>query len=291
MYTQEHKSRINKELINIGLSRYALLKNEIKYLPHIIHEDEIISAAITGRTEVGSVMLVATDKRVLYLDCKSFYTTTDEITYDVVAGVLYHVQGLFANVVLHTRVGEYNLRFVNKKLARHFVHFLEDKRLETPDSRTTTTDIKKGRLLNREKFKALSTLDKTARSFLCTHYLGVLSTISRTGYVHGATVYYTIVDDQIYFLTKSETNKAKNLIVNPRIALTIFEEYSLQSMQLRGVAEVENNQSIKKQVFEHITESRSYDNGPSSPPVTKIIDGYYVIFRLKITEAKYNKYK
>ena len=95
MYTKEHQRRVNEELMKAGLTRYALLKNEVRYLPHIIHEGEHIQAAINGRSATGSVMLVATDKRVIYLDCKSFYTTSDEISYDVVAGVMYHVQGLY----------------------------------------------------------------------------------------------------------------------------------------------------------------------------------------------------
>lgn len=289
MYTKEHQNRVNQELMRAGFTRYGLLKNEARYLPHIIHEDERIEAAINGRSATGSVMLVATNKRVLFLDCKSFYTTSDEISYDVVAGVMHHVQGLYANVILHTRVGEYNLRLVNKKQAIRFVEFIESKRLEVP-LMGANTNQKSSDDLGLEKLKPLS-LDRESRAFLQTHNVGVLSTFDRGGSPHGAVVYYVVDQENIYFLTKSETAKAKNILAHPQVALTIFEDYTLQSLQLRGLAEAEHNQLITTRVFEIITRELQYDGENSTPPVTKILEGSYVVFRITVTEATYQQFR
>lgn len=288
MVTNEHKKRMKAELLAAGATRYGLVKNETRRLPELIHEDEHIGAAVNGRSESGAVMLVATDKRLLYLDFKSFYSSVDEITYDVVSGVMHHTQGLFSNIIVHTRVGDYNLRFVNNKQGQKFVKYLESKRLEksqyeTPTSKTD--ELKLSNLTNRVE------LDKQARNFLQTNSVGVLSTIDRMGNVCGATIYYVCdPENNLYILTKSETTKARNILQHPQVALTVFEEYSLQTIQISGLAEVVTDQVTSRQVLNLITQERQHSDGPSLPPVTKLQDGAFVVFKIIITEANYRNF-
>src|ERR1017187_2658411 len=113
MALTKHQARIKDELIKVGVSSYGLSKMSSHYLPQIIHEDEHIKGCVYGRGIHGRAMLVATDKRVIYLDRKPMYTSTDELTYDVVGGVRRETQALFSAVELHTRLGNYSLRYVN----------------------------------------------------------------------------------------------------------------------------------------------------------------------------------
>lgn len=282
----EIKKRIHDQLRKAGVSKYSIRKNEVRYLVTIIHEDETIGAAINGRSEVGSVMLVATDRRVIYLDCKSFYTTVDELTYDVVSGVNFHIQGTFANVTLHTRIGEYHMRIVNPKSAEHFVNFIEAKRLEQPDDRTKKTSV------SRIAMPAKSIrLDKQASNFLMTHNLGVISTIDRTGNIHGAAVYYVADENSLYFLTKSETQKARDLLVNNQVAFTIVEELQYQTLQLRGYAEVVSGEDVRMRVFNSILKLRNLEDQTTLPPITSIQEGSYVVFHVLISEANYSNFK
>ena len=128
--TAEHTARIKQELRQAGVTRYGLLKGESRHLPRIIHPDEHIHGAIYGRAKEGSIMLVATDRRVIILDWKPLFTNTDEITYDVVSGVKMGSQGIFTSVTLHTRIKDYALKFVNFKCADRFVDYIEERRLE-----------------------------------------------------------------------------------------------------------------------------------------------------------------
>ncbi|MCA9332964.1 pyridoxamine 5'-phosphate oxidase family protein [Candidatus Saccharibacteria bacterium] len=285
-----NKKRIYDELVKTGISRYSIRKNEVRQLLNIIHEDEHIGAAINGRSDVGSVMLVATNVRVLFLDCKSFYSTLDELSYDVVSGVNLHTQGIFSSVILHTRIGEYNLRFVNPKRASAFVEFIEAKRLENPDSRTSAIEkIGQPGLINSDV--EYIKLDKEQRNFLNTHNSGVLSTIDRAGNVHGATIYYVANSDTVYMLTKSDTEKARNVLVHPQVALTITEELAYQTLQLRGFAEVVNNNDKKNEVFNQILKFRNELDQTTLPPVTKVQNGSYVVLKISFTEAKYYNFK
>jgi general stress protein 26 len=286
----DHKNRIYTELVDSGISKYSLRKNEVKYLPNVIHEDEHILASINGRADVGSVMLVATDKRVIFLDCKPFYTTVDELTYDIVSGVYLHTQGLFSNVILHTRIGDYNLKFVkNIKQAKRFIEAIEQKRLESSDE-----EFQKGLTGNPQKpvqDKQSFALSKEQKQFLNTHYLGVISTINRTGGIDASPVYYLVKDEIIYILTKSETSKSRNILTNPLVSFTLFEEASYEVMEIKGIASVVTDGIKRNKVFNAITKFRNMSDGVSLPPVTKIEDGSYVIIGIKILEAKYNKYK
>lgn len=83
---EDHAKRVKAELIKAGVTTYGLMKAESRHLPEHVHEDEHIGGVVYGRYEGGSGMIVATDKRVLFLDYKPFYKSTDEIHYDVVSG-------------------------------------------------------------------------------------------------------------------------------------------------------------------------------------------------------------
>jgi len=125
-----HKDRIKQELIKAGLSNLTLKRMEARHLPGVINQDEHVMAAIYGLSDNFSAMLVATDRRIIYSERKPFYKMLDEVAYDVVSGVRYNLRGSRANVILHTRIKDYSLRFVSKKTAEKFVEYIESVRLK-----------------------------------------------------------------------------------------------------------------------------------------------------------------
>lgn len=130
-----HKQRINHELQEVGVSRFGMMKFSVRYLHHIVHEDEHIKAIVYGRYQDKDTkfnwnegLLLATDKRVMFVDHKPGYTMVDELTYDIVSGVTV-TKALFSAVILHTRMGDYEVRFVNDRCAEIFSHYVEIRRL------------------------------------------------------------------------------------------------------------------------------------------------------------------
>lgn len=132
--SQSHKERIKIELSHAGVSSYGLLKMEARYLHEIIGEKEHVMAAAYGLSNTFSGMLVATDKRIIYTERKPFYKVVDEVSYSMVSGIRYNLRGNRASVILHTRIGDYGLRFVNKKAAEKFVSYIEAVRLQNSSS-------------------------------------------------------------------------------------------------------------------------------------------------------------
>ncbi|HSX27758.1 MAG TPA: pyridoxamine 5'-phosphate oxidase family protein [Patescibacteria group bacterium] len=283
-----HIDRVKEELKAVGFSSYGLLKMEVRKLPQVIHDDEHIHGAVYGQIgHATSAMMVATDKRVIFVDSKPFFNTADEITYGIVSGVKMSKAALGCSVVLHTRIGDYSFKFVNAKCARIFVEYIETKRIE--EGLASEPPIHETAQSAEPTFADM--VDKDGIDFLKNHDLGVLSTIDRTGNVHGAIIYY--VTDQnnfIYILTKSDTGKGRNILAHNQVALTIHEPGTQKTAQIQGIAEVEIGQKVKDEVFNLIVKARPYGGKLQLPPVTKLHEGFYMVIKIKPTLVKYNDY-
>lgn len=125
-----HEARIQIELKQAGVTRYGLLKAESRYLHRVIRPDDHIRAVVYGRNREGSAMMVATDSRLVYLDKKPFFVKTDELTYEIVSGVMTGHSGLFTTVTLHTRMGDFIFRTMNPKSTAMFLNYIESRCLE-----------------------------------------------------------------------------------------------------------------------------------------------------------------
>lgn len=129
--TDAHSRRIYDELLAAGVSRFGMKKFAARYLPKVIHKDEHIKGVVYGRyrdksgvLSLNAGMLVATNKRIIFLDHKPGYTATDEIAYNVVAGISL-TKAIFSAVTLRTRLGDYTIRFTNPKSAEIFAKYVE----------------------------------------------------------------------------------------------------------------------------------------------------------------------
>lgn len=126
----DHRQRIMNELKAAGVSKYALWTQESRYLPKIIHDDEHIGGVVYGHHEDGFAMLIATERRVIFLDTKPLFKNEDEIDYNVVIGVNFSHAGFGSTVILHTHIKDYPIRTMNRRCAERFVRFIESRRIE-----------------------------------------------------------------------------------------------------------------------------------------------------------------
>lgn len=135
---ENHARRIKQELKQAGVSRIGLHLMESRFLPHIIHGNEHIGGAVYGHHDQGTVMVVATDQRLIFLDKKPLFIDEDQISYDVVAGVDYSEAGFGATVTVHTRVKDFKIKALNQRAAHRFVRYLEQKchHLQREDTRS-----------------------------------------------------------------------------------------------------------------------------------------------------------
>lgn len=288
----DHVERVRKELLAAGVTKYGLLKGESRHLAKIIHEDEHIGGVVYGRYKKTSAMLVATELRVLFLDYKILFRKSDELSYDIISGVSLNDQATYAGVTLHTRLGDYMVRFVNLKAAHQFADFVETRKIaQDYASGGQSMSIKPAGRASMKTTKP-KVLNSAAQTFLQSNDLGVLSTIDRDGQVHGAAVYYA-EDNQgyIYLVTKDKTNKAQNVLSNQSVALTIFNADNLQTLQLRGVAHIETDPEIVDPIYRKILHPRVAGAHVNMPPILSLPAGGFVVICITPTDYQFTDYK
>lgn len=289
-----HKKRITAELKAAGMTTYGFMKTETERIPKIIHDNEHIGGVAYGHTtgdKIGSAMLIATDNRIIFLDVKPFFTTLDEIAYRVVSGVRLNKAGPFAGVVLHTKIRDYGLRFVNTKCAKTFVKFIETyielhRQKNSEDQDDINGAIRSSVKLEQSKVKNESEFE----AFIHSQSTAVLSTVNREGNVHGSVIHYVYKDGVFYFVTKSDTNKSKNIAVHGQVAITIHPADSLKTAQISGYAEIEDDQEIVTSVYQTISTPKIYIEGHHFPPVISMKKGEVVVLRIVPTSIEYQDF-
>jgi hypothetical protein len=124
------KAKIYRDLRRLGVSAWGMRKTETQYLPELIHSGEQIGGVVYGHSDAGSIMLVATDRRILYVDTKPLFKKSEDISYEVVAGITLEWVGLSGTLILHTRMGDFKVRTMNRKAAKTFREYLERRCIE-----------------------------------------------------------------------------------------------------------------------------------------------------------------
>jgi general stress protein 26 len=288
-----HIQRIQDELRRAGVTMYGLAKFSSQYLHHIIHNDERIWGVVYGRYRSGEGllkftegMLIATDRRVIFLDYKPGFTSVEEITYTAISGISFVTTGLFSSVTLYTRIGNFILNYANSSCVQRFVSYVESRQIEQKQPEVVRIRPEK------ESDVALPIqAPPDALAFLCGHGLAVISTVSSMGKLHGAVVYYLVdTTNNLYILTKSETQKSQNICATHQVALTIYDATSLQTAQIHGTAEPENRQSIRYWAFRALLNHFTEYNGQGVSPVAAFHTGSFVVFRVKPDSIHFTDY-
>ncbi len=118
-------AQVVDELRACGFNPWGLIYSECRELPTLLRSDEHIRGAIYGHNESGRALLVATDERLVFIDKKPLFLKVEEITYDMITGLSFFQGGLSATVILHTRIGDYSIKTMNKPCAIHFRDYME----------------------------------------------------------------------------------------------------------------------------------------------------------------------
>jgi general stress protein 26 len=115
--------------------------------------------------------------------------------------------------------------------------------------------------------------------FLSEHHTAVLATVDQAGQPHAATIYVTCDRDlTLYFVTKRETQKSRNLQKNVKAAIALHDAATLTTLQAEGtVSEVLDPQQ-QEWVFNDIWRI-AFRAGQNGPPPSQILAGGYVVYR------------
>jgi|ERR687886_2435079 general stress protein 26 len=126
--------------------------------------------------------------------------------------------------------------------------------------------------------------------FLSQNSIGVLATTTKEGVPHAATIYFTF-DQQfnIYFITKRDTQKSRNLALNPRAAMAIFEPSTQTTVQAEGTVTEVANTPQTEWIFTAIWRA-AFQSSSAAPPLTRLTAGGYVIYKLSAPSIRIATY-
>lgn len=119
------------------------------------------------------------------------------------------------------------------------------------------------------------------KSFIKARHSGVLATADSAANPHAAVIYFTFNEDCTFsFVTKTETQKYKNIEENNNVALAIYDEASQDSVQVTGRVEViEDRDEVTRLVNRPFKYSAEISRR-EIPPLEKLFAGEYVALKL-----------
>jgi hypothetical protein len=115
----------------IGTSR-LLLRKEIKELPNILWDNERVDKLVQGYYSGGRGILVATDKRLIFVDKRLFDLKVEDFPYDKISSIQYETGLLLGKITIFTSGNEAVIEKIMKPRAREFCEYVRASITNTP---------------------------------------------------------------------------------------------------------------------------------------------------------------
>lgn len=118
--------------------------------------------------------------------------------------------------------------------------------------------------------------------FLEHNKVGVLATANNLGKPHAATVYVTFDQDlNLYFLTRTGTQKSRNIQSNSQAAIAIYNAETQTTLQAEGTVVEATDPSQIQWVTNDIWRIANQTGANTQPPLAQLTGaGYYVVYKL-----------
>lgn len=119
----------------------------------------------------------------------------------------------------------------------------------------------------------------------------VIGTIDSRGLPYSAAVYvYAASASEVYFVTKTETQKFRNIRNNPHVSVTIVDPTENSTLQAQGKASaIQDMQTIEDVMSEM---ARIYARSADwLPPIAKIRAGSYQVIRITLHGVRLAQYR
>lgn len=127
---------------------------------------------------------------------------------------------------------------------------------------------------------------KKAVKFVNANSLITLGTATKEGLPYCASIYAVADEDfAVYFVTKEETRKYKNIVDNPSVSMVSINEKNCSTLQLTGLAKDENNPKKRMWVVEKIAATCALHE-EWRPPVEQLDSGNYCVVKVTPSWAR-----
>lgn len=118
--------------------------------------------------------------------------------------------------------------------------------------------------------------------FLNHHHIGTLATADPTGLPDAAVIFFTVTEElKFAFITKENTTKSRNIQINPRAALAVYEASTQTTVQAVGTVSKIEDQAFLHDVFTRVMVTSSETSESTSLPIARLDAGDYIGYVLK----------
>lgn len=121
-----HLIEIKQQMVDAGVSDLFGTKKEVQSLPEIMADDEVLLYATSGFVDKGTVLVVVTDQRLIFVNRGMIFGTDfREIPFSKINGVSYSKKLLLANISIDNGANTTLIDNVDKGTAPIFVDTLK----------------------------------------------------------------------------------------------------------------------------------------------------------------------
>lgn len=133
---------IMMDLQRLGFGGRWLGASEISQLPKILMKDEKIEKLVYGIGPGGPAIMVATDRRLLFVDKAFLHLTVEDVMYDSISSIECSEGPWFATIKIYCKAKEIEFRYVNKTNAHEFDDYVEKRMLAVEYAHTPYSPVK-----------------------------------------------------------------------------------------------------------------------------------------------------
>jgi len=123
-------NEVELQLSRVGLHNRFWGRPEIRELPQILADDEVITNAANGRYDGGFALLVSTDRRLLLIDKKMWFMSLENVRYDMISEIDYSARLIDATVYIRTLNKVMQFTSLRQKSLRSLTAFVQEKIME-----------------------------------------------------------------------------------------------------------------------------------------------------------------
>jgi len=135
-------------------------------------------------------------------------------------------------------------------------------------------------------------INNQVSTFLNKQNTAVIATVNVDGKPNASVIYYRFDDKgSVYFITKTSTQKYRNILTNTNVALCIYDEKARATTELVGRAFEVTEEAEQIEVLDKMAKIRRDDDDVWLPPVADLKSGKLVVMKVEISNVTFNDYK
>lgn len=119
--------KVKQCLRSMGASPYILSRPEVEKLALLLQDNERIEAFICGTYIAGWGMLVATERKLIFIEKQFVRLKVEELPYQMISAIDHSTGRKYGKVTVRAQRKDYYFRRVNRDCVKKFISYVESR--------------------------------------------------------------------------------------------------------------------------------------------------------------------